>query len=419
MPCLSPDGTRIAFTYQGNLWTCDSDGGVATRLTANEALDGSPKWSPDGKWIAFNSDREGAIQIFMIPSVGGAARQLTAYSGGVALHDWFPDSNSLLVITNRGEMRHSVYRMDIGTGALTRLYNDRIVPDSPRLSPDGKRFVFARGEGFDTLRRNYKGSANMDLYVATVDGSQPTRLLYRDANRMNDMWPTWVDGGQSVVFAHDSGGVTTFNKIGLNSGSVQPLFKASDMAFYAASSSATNRVVYESGFDLYSFKVGEQPKKLAIYCRSDSKGATAATATIASLGVQEFKISPDGTVSDAWTGLTRTADIAFGPDGKLYAAELSTDNTERFPFVSPHTGRIVRQSGPDSMDVIAEGLDFPVGLGFDAGGALYVTGPANGALPEDGANVGAGWLARVEMDGNGVDAAAATPTCAPMATPSA
>ena len=131
------------------------------------------------------------------------------------------------------------------------------------------------------------------------------------------------------------------------------------------------------------------------------------------------KISPDGTVSDAWTGLTRTADIAFGPDGKLYAAELSTDNTESFPFVSPHTGRIVRQSGPDSMDVIAEGLDFPVGLGFDAGGALYVTGPANGALPEDGANVGAGWLARVEMDGNGVDAAAATPTCTTMATPSA
>ena len=132
------------------------------------------------------------------------------------------------------------------------------------------------------------------------------------------------------------------------------------------------------------------------------------------------KITPDGTVSDVWTGLTRVADLTIGPDGKLYAAELSTDNTETFPFVQPHTGRIVRQSGPDTMEVIAEGLDFPVGLGFDAGGALYVSGPANGATPADGANVGAGWLVRVEMDGTGGDAAPATsPTCTEMATPAA
>ena len=128
------------------------------------------------------------------------------------------------------------------------------------------------------------------------------------------------------------------------------------------------------------------------------------------------KIAPDGTVTDAWTGLTRVADLEFGPDGKLYAAELSTNNTESFPFVHPHTGRIVRQSGPDTMEIIAEGLDFPVGLGFDGNGALYVSGPANGATPEDGANVGAGWLARVEMDGAEA-AAMASPTCMSMATP--
>lgn len=132
------------------------------------------------------------------------------------------------------------------------------------------------------------------------------------------------------------------------------------------------------------------------------------------------KITPDGTVSDAWTGLTRVADLEFGPDGALYAAELSTNNSDSFPFVLPNTGRIVRQSGPDTMDIIAEGLDFPVGLGFDADGALYVSGPANGATPEDGANAGTGWLARVDMDGSGADAAlASTPTCMSMATPAA
>lgn len=132
------------------------------------------------------------------------------------------------------------------------------------------------------------------------------------------------------------------------------------------------------------------------------------------------KITPEGEVSDYWTGLTRVADLDFGPDGMLYAAELSTNNTESFPFVLPNTGRIVRQSGPESMEIVAEGLDFPVGLGFDADGALYVTGPANGAMPEDGANAGAGWLARVEMDGTTSGSSMITePTCSSLATPAA
>ena len=128
------------------------------------------------------------------------------------------------------------------------------------------------------------------------------------------------------------------------------------------------------------------------------------------------KITPDGTVSDAWTGLTRVADLEIGPDGMLYAAELSTNNTDEAPYVYPNTGRIVRQSGPDSSEVIADGLDFPVGLGFGPDGELYVTGPANGATPDAGANAGAGWLARVDMGGD-TSGATESGTCEEMATP--
>jgi len=124
------------------------------------------------------------------------------------------------------------------------------------------------------------------------------------------------------------------------------------------------------------------------------------------------KVTPDGTVSDAWTGLTRPSDIEIGPDGMLYVAELSTGNTDTEPFAHPNTGRILRQTGPDSSEVIAEGLDFPVGLGFGPDGTLYVSGPANGSDDGDG------WLARVEMDG----AASASPiaaNCEAVATPAA
>lgn len=115
------------------------------------------------------------------------------------------------------------------------------------------------------------------------------------------------------------------------------------------------------------------------------------------------KIAPDGTVSDAWTGLTRIGDIVLGPDGALYATELSTGNTDTAPIVHPGTGRVVKQTGADASSVVADGLDFPVGLGFGPDGALYVDGPANGADDGDG------WLARIGGAPATPAAACATP----------
>jgi hypothetical protein len=124
------------------------------------------------------------------------------------------------------------------------------------------------------------------------------------------------------------------------------------------------------------------------------------------------KITPDGTVSDAWSGLTRVADVVLSPDGTLYAAELSTGNTLAAPYTYPNTGRIVRQTGPDTSEVVADGLDYPVGLGFGPDGALYVSGPANG-----GEN-GEGWLAQVEMGGTATAVSEAV-VCSATGTPTA
>src|SRR5258706_5833885 len=77
-PALSPDGRMICFTYQGDLWTVPSEGGNASRLTIHAAHDGYARWSPDGKWIAFASDRYAAgppntlnYDIFIVPATGG------------------------------------------------------------------------------------------------------------------------------------------------------------------------------------------------------------------------------------------------------------------------------------------------------------------------------------------------------------
>lgn len=79
-PAISPDGTTIAFTYCGDIFTVPVGGGRATQLTTNPAYDSRPVWSPDGKQIAFASDREGGFDVFIMSRDGGAPTRLTTHS---------------------------------------------------------------------------------------------------------------------------------------------------------------------------------------------------------------------------------------------------------------------------------------------------------------------------------------------------
>ncbi len=127
------------------------------------------------------------------------------------------------------------------------------------------------------------------------------------------------------------------------------------------------------------------------------------------------QIAADGTVEDIWTGLTALTSLAMGPDGALYASELVSEAMEEDPFLAPNTGRVVRQTGPDSLEEVVTDLPYPESIGFDADGALYITVPAFGT----GTGEGQGALLRVDPSVTmpvslaGVDLT--TPTCADQA----
>lgn len=102
-------------------------------------------------------------------------------------------------------------------------------------------------------------------------------------------------------------------------------------------------------------------------------------------------IAADGTVTEVWSGLTTVTDVAVGPDGTLYAVEMSTGNLQEPPFMVPGSGRVVRQSGPDGIEEIATGLMMPISIAFGPDGALYVS------LPAAGADGGEGVIARLDL----------------------
>ena len=93
-PALSPDGATLVFSWVGDLWSVPSGGGKATPLTRNPAAERTPEFSPDGKKLAFTSDRTGSALPYVMPAEGGEPKQVGFHSSGYAVEGWSPDGNS-------------------------------------------------------------------------------------------------------------------------------------------------------------------------------------------------------------------------------------------------------------------------------------------------------------------------------------
>ncbi len=165
-PRLSPDGSRLAFVVtrvlkeenrtDADLWLVDlGRGGAPRRLTASPKADRQPRWSPDGKWLAFESTRDGTVQIYLLPADGGEARRLTTLSTGASQPVWSPDGRSLAFVS-------SVYPQ----------FSDKPFAEADRLNRE------------ETERRE-----TSKVKARVIDS-----LLYRH-------WDSWVEGKRQHVFA--------------------------------------------------------------------------------------------------------------------------------------------------------------------------------------------------------------------------
>src|SRR5215472_8974730 len=95
---------KVAFSYLGDIWVANEDGSNPQRLTVHKARDVYPRFSPDGKWIAFSSNRYGNYDVFVMPATGGWPRQLTFHSAADLVVGWTPDSKKVVFQSSRGLM---------------------------------------------------------------------------------------------------------------------------------------------------------------------------------------------------------------------------------------------------------------------------------------------------------------------------
>jgi dipeptidyl aminopeptidase/acylaminoacyl peptidase len=244
-PRLSPDGRLIAYVvarvdrdeiaYRSAIWVVPVDGSEEPRqLTSGERRDLSPRWSPDGRWLAFASDRDGEeeekakAQLYVMPADGGDARKLTGGDESVEAIAWSPDSTRIAFVRRVrdaayveeddrkraprrftrvfykldsvgwvGDRRKQLFVVGIDGGDERQLTVGDCENDAPAWSPDGKQVAFSsmRGDRWDVDLREA-------LYVLDVDaeGSDPRRLSADDETAV---LPTFSPDGSLVAYYHE------------------------------------------------------------------------------------------------------------------------------------------------------------------------------------------------------------------------
>ncbi len=200
-PAISPDGSKLAFTFQGDIWVSERNGQNARRLTIHEAYDGWPVWSSNGKNLAFSSYRTGNRDVFTIPVAGGISRRLTSLDSHDQVSSW--SGSTILFTTDRTyknvEWDDEIYQDSAG-GTPFRTID--AFGDQPALSPSGNLLAFIKGS-CRIDREAYDGPANLEVWIFNRKTGKYNQLTQ---NTRNDFLPRWA-GDNNLYFISARNGV--------------------------------------------------------------------------------------------------------------------------------------------------------------------------------------------------------------------
>jgi tricorn protease len=326
-PSIAKD--KIVFTYEGDLWLVGAQGGTASRITTFPGVESYAKFSPDGKWIAFTANYDGAQAVYLMPAEGGEPKRLTHNPGGAQVLGWTPDGEKIVyrsIFENVVGRDPNLYFVKKNGSAPERFPLDRGVLCS--FSPDGKKILYNRRGNEEYYWKRYKGGQYMDIWMYEFEAKKFTPVSdYVGKNS----YPMWI--GDLMYFVSDrTNGIANFYTQNLAGKEVKPITKYEDFDVMMPSTDGQNIVYVQNGYIHILDVKTNQSKKIRVMVPSD-RWALRNKIINPRDYIHSFNVSNDGKMAV----LEARGDVFTVPTGREPANNLSnTPGTrEMYPALSP------------------------------------------------------------------------------------
>lgn len=406
---------KLVFSYHGDVWIANENGSNPQRLTAHVARDVFPRLSPDGRWVAFTSDRFGNNDVFVVAATGGEPKQLTFATTPETLLNWTPDGKGLIVATSQAvsPWRSPLFIVPIDGGIPTPLPIDGGVQGM--LNRDGTVLAFNRMGG-SYWRKGYRGNRSDDIWVQDLKTQKITRLtdtnLKEYRNFTQDVYPMWGHDGQ-IYFASERSGHFNIWRIAPTGGApTQVTSHTDDGVQFPSMSPDGTTIAYENDFEIWTLKVGQRtPTRVVIDMAFDRQRNLTRTVQVQNRP-DGFAITPDGdyaaidtrgeifivptdpeygekqqATSNSWRQRNQT----FAPNGRWMAYTSDESKEEEIWIYDRETRGNRKLTTHPSFKTIADFSPDSTKLAWVANNRLFVTTIESGATTELGYNIAGGY----------------------------
>jgi tricorn protease len=310
-PAISPDRSEIAVVSGGDIWTVPSAGGDARLLVAHEATESRPMYSPDGKKLAFVSDRTGGGDIYVLSLAAGELKQLTFDDGLDRLDAWSRDGKWIYFSSSSQDISgmNDIFRVRVDGGTPMAVSADRYTSEFfAAPSPDGQTVAFsARGNSSAQWWR--KGHSHLDESELWLmhDGAKPTYERLTEGGSKH-IWPMWAADGKSLYFVSDSSGAQNIWTMALGGAARQVTNFKDGRVLWPTISYDGKAIVFERDFDVWKLDTGTGQTARVSIARRGAPAAPMLEHVTLTNGFQDLSLSPDG------------RKLVFGGRGELWAA---------------------------------------------------------------------------------------------------